>query len=662
LPRRIAALTGLLSLALAATLPLRAQTAPLVDATTLGTSPTVYLNTWRFHLGDSPTFADPAFDDSTWPIITTDKRLAAQGYAHRFPSFCWYRATIAVPANADLSLFFAEILSTYEVFVDGQKLGQFGGLPPHEKIYETSASAYPIPTPKPPQNAAPTRILHVAIRVWAHPFESAPGIEPNASYLGLTSEIANRLNLHRSATFHDNVQFIISTAVSLVMGIVLLLVYLNQRSQREWLWLGLASVAASVSSGLFALNSFSAIPVGVARGIGIPLDTLSLAFTLQFVIVFLGIRHKLWTRSALAILIVAAPVMGIGSWTRLLSMGVTGAISAQMYAAYSVILLALLTLWWLRGNREAGILLFPMTFSLIYSVGDLLGQVAFALHLQTTNQSHNVLPAFKLPGGAFDSEFLCAMLYVLAILLILLRRSVLSTRQSERLGAEFAAARSVQQVLIPEQLPQIPGLQIESAYLPAQEVGGDFFQILPLPHGRTFIILGDVSGKGLPAAMTVSLLVGAIRTLAEYVNSPADLLAGLNRRLYGRGPGFATCLAILIHPNGEVTLANAGHLNPYVDGIEVPTHPNLPLGLDPDIRYENLRIRLEPAQQLTLITDGVLEAMNPTTKELFGFDRSREISTKPPREIAEAARTFGQNDDITVLTITPAAVPIHLFA
>jgi serine phosphatase RsbU (regulator of sigma subunit) len=168
-------------------------------------------------------------------------------------------------------------------------------------------------------------------------------------------------------------------------------------------------------------------------------------------------------------------------------------------------------------------------------------------------------------------------------------------------------------------------------------------------------VLGDVSGHGLKAAMTVSMIVGTLRTSAEYCSGPAQLLGSLNRRLYGRTEGFATCLALTITPSGKITLANAAHPNPYLNGTEVQTDPNLPLGLSLDVEYSEISIELPPDQRCTLVTDGVVEAARATTRELFGFERTQAISTRSATSIAEAARNFGigapQADDITVLTI-----------
>jgi serine phosphatase RsbU (regulator of sigma subunit) len=256
----------------------------------------------------------------------------------------------------------------------------------------------------------------------------------------------------------------------------------------------------------------------------------------------------------------------------------------------------------------------------------------------------------------FDLRPVAWLLFAIVMLIAMTFRLRRIQDRNRIVEQEMAAARSVQQILIPDELPAIPGLRIESAYMPAQEVGGDFFQILPIPTSvdptkpSAFIVLGDVSGKGLKAAMTVSLIVGTLRTYAESCTSPSALLAGLNRRLCGRGDGFATCLVLMVELSGKITLANAGHPNPYLNGIEIETEANLPLGLDTSARYSEISFHLGPNQLCTLVTDGVIEAIS-ASGELYGFDRTQAMSNKPANTIAEAAREFGQQDDITVLTI-----------
>ncbi len=171
-------------------------------------------------------------------------------------------------------------------------------------------------------------------------------------------------------------------------------------------------------------------------------------------------------------------------------------------------------------------------------------------------------------------------IYDVTILLFLVLRTIGIARQGARAAAEMEAARTVQQVLVPEEIPTIPGFALASVYRPAGQVGGDFFQIVPDKSGGALAVIGDVSGKGMPAAMTVSLLVGTFRTLAHYTESPAEILAAMNTRMLARSHGgFTTCLVLRADSDGTLTISNAGHIAPYLAGKELTLENGLPLGL-----------------------------------------------------------------------------------
>jgi hypothetical protein len=217
------------------------------------------------------------------------------------------------------------------------------------------------------------------------------------------------------------------------------------------------------------------------------------------------------------------------------------------------------------------------------------------------------------------------------------------------LAAELHAASTVQQLLLQSASGATPGFQVESVYLPASEVGGDFFFVSPDPDGALTAIVGDVSGKGLTAAMRVAMILGVLRR--ETSHDPSDILAALNNALIARGQlGFTTACCIRMSLSGDFALANAGHIAPYLSGQEIVTPPALPLGLVPDQSYERVHGRLSGAERLVLLSDGVPEARSHTG-ELYGFDRLAELTLMPADAIAEAARIFGQEDDITVLTL-----------
>lgn len=263
---------------------------------------------------------------------------------------------------------------------------------------------------------------------------------------------------------------------------------------------------------------------------------------------------------------------------------------------------------------------------------------------------------FHVGGWRWNFGPIAMVLFGSVAIATFVRELIEDQQEKQRLAAEFEAGRAMQQVLLGAELPSFPGLRIESVYKPAGEVGGDFFQVLPTPDGGVLITVGDVSGKGLRAAMTVSAILGALRALP--VAPPAELLRALNRTLIGRlQGGLVTCSIAHIVPGGALTLANAGHLPPCRNGSEIDIPGSLPLGLDPGAEYHEITLRLAPGDILAFFSDGVVEAQSPSG-ELFGFERTRAISRQSANEIAQAAQAFGQQDDITVLTLqfAPAEV------
>jgi serine phosphatase RsbU (regulator of sigma subunit) len=259
-----------------------------------------------------------------------------------------------------------------------------------------------------------------------------------------------------------------------------------------------------------------------------------------------------------------------------------------------------------------------------------------------------------LKGSLLFPLLVCACVPI-AVLIIFLIRFTEQQRENVRLADDMRQAQEVQRLLVPQHLPQYPGWVIESEYRPARQVGGDFFQVLPGDDHSLLMVVGDVSGKGLQAAMTVSAIVGALRDSQQ--RQPAQVLAHLNRVLYGQIGGFVTCCAALISNNGVMTIANAGHLSPYRNGDELPMPSGLPLGIVPRVSYEETRFELTAGDRLTFLSDGVLEARNQHG-ELFGFERTRECSNQSAEEIASAAQQFGQEDDITVLSLSFAPVGV----
>jgi serine phosphatase RsbU (regulator of sigma subunit) len=224
-----------------------------------------------------------------------------------------------------------------------------------------------------------------------------------------------------------------------------------------------------------------------------------------------------------------------------------------------------------------------------------------------------------------------------------------SARERAAYAAELQAASSVQQLLLQSGSRPTPGFQVESVYLPASEVGGDFFFVQPAPDGSLLAIVGDVSGKGLTAAMRVAMILGVLQRETSY--DPGEILFNLNNAIVAQGQlGFATACCIRIALTGEFAFANAGHIAPYISSRELETIPALPLGLIADQNFELVQGRLESGERLVLLSDGVPEARSKSG-QLFGFERTAALCSQPAESIARTAQQFGQEDDITVVAL-----------
>src|SRR5215211_4361874 len=241
-------------------------------------------------------------------------------------------------------------------------------------------------------------------------------------------------------------------------------------------------------------------------------------------------------------------------------------------------------------------------------------------------------------------------------------------QERERIEQELRVARMIQHTLLPKSLPELEGHEIAAYYQPAREVGGDFYDFLRLPDGRLGLFVGDVSGKGVPAAIVMAITRTMLQA-AYRMGSPApgEILEQVNNILYKDIPSnmFVTCLAALLDSRtGRLQYANAGHDLPYLrhaDGVGRLRARGMPLGLMPGMSYEQKEITLEPGESILLYSDGLVEAHDPQ-REMFGFPRMQgHVSAHPEGAtlidslLAELERFTGENweqeDDITLLTL-----------
>ena len=250
----------------------------------------------------------------------------------------------------------------------------------------------------------------------------------------------------------------------------------------------------------------------------------------------------------------------------------------------------------------------------------------------------------------------------------LVRRQEAEARSRERIEQELRVATTIQQNFLPRELPDLPGWDVSAYYRPAREVGGDFYDFIELPGGHIGIVIGDVTDKGVPAAMVMAATRSVLRASAQRVVSPGEVLGRVNDLMCPDMPAkmFVTCLYGVLEPaTGRFTFANAGHNLPYVrtgDGSTELRATGMPLGLLPAIAYEETDAQLEPGHTMLLHSDGVAEAHGPTA-EMFGFPRLQDVvgarsgrGEVIDRVLTELGRFTGsdweQEDDITLVALT----------
>ena len=606
----------------------------------------------RFHLGDDSDgklgWASTGFDDSSWQLISGDRDWAGQGYPN-VGGMAWYRFKIQVPAHhPQLALAVPFLLTSYQVYADGALIGQMGGMPPNPRVVQPQPLVFRLP--RVPEGQPQTVVI--AIRVWHWPawarFYGGGMYEPLR--VGDAGSLNEWLRSRSEHVDWDDSANNLQLVVFLLVGAGCMLMFAMRRRETEYFWFGTANLLAALDALMADWTHHFSVSISWNSVRDLSYYASSLAF-LQFVMIVSGSRKRrlYWLGVAVMAMQMLLVVPTDFAWTSPALPNVIGTCLTILF--YAVVLLVLAGSA-RAGNRDSQLVFLPVALFYLSGTAKSLGFAMVVLGhswVRPYVSWINHVTTWPFPVSLTD---LTSTIEMLAVLVILLLRFVHSRREEERFRGELQAARSVQSVLVPDEIPPIPGFKIQSVYHPASEVGGDFFQVIPLPDGGVVAAIGDVSGKGMPAAMTVSLLVGTLRTLVHYSQSPGEILSAMNQRMIGRTKGgFTTCLVLCARADGALTIASAGHQMPYIDGAEIAGDTGLPLGIVPDSPYPETSSRLGEGVQLTLITDGVLEARDKSG-ELFGFERTTAISTQSAEQISACAQHFGQEDDITVVTVT----------
>lgn len=633
--------------------------APVV-AVELGKETILLDGPWQFHTGDDMAWASPAHDDSHWEQLSGDKPWGAQTH-FAYAGFAWYRRaldiTTAPGASPAVAVLVPPINDAYEIYWNGQLVASHGHLPPHPVWYPSSVA-----------ETFGLGEIHrgvIAVRVWQAPFESGN----NGRNGGFTSPlILGSPQAIAALKAQADYQWSLSLAgISLyflygLLGVLAFGLWLRDRSQTLLLWAAFYFVA--IFGEVVFLSGFARVPMHIAYSLGY-IFTTSVNIALWYLTIWLldlRANHRLMRLTRVAAYVVMILQL-IDSADIFFMFRTTYELTAQWMDGIANALIIPLSVWNLvpvavavLGRRKLHISRWIFACATTFSTSLYM---LYQASQQGSRFTHWTLsetlwaPRYYILGAGINFQYTADTLVLLSLIYAIYRFTAEGRDRQSALEQEFQNARELQQMLIPEDQPTTPGYALTSAYKPASEVGGDFFQVIPLSDGSTLVVVGDVSGKGLKAAMAVSLIVGMVRALAHLLPDPGKLLAEVNERLADRlRGGFATAIVLRLDALGRCTIANAGHLPPFVNGRELDLPGALPLGIVSGVHYETLQFQLAASDRLSLYTDGLLEARN-RTGELFGFERLTTLLAASPTaaQAVEAAVAFGQDDDITVLTL-----------
>ncbi len=598
---------------------------------------------WR--AGDNPAWATPNLDESGWQPYT-------QWRPHSDQAHIWIRChtdLVALRTDPHAALQ-VSLYGAYALYLDGNKVGGAGDL--RSGYFSVNViRTYPLSSAQILDEPA-TIALRITYRLLGAPWPLPTS--PLAMDAGDTKILDWRRSNIVLGQLPTPFKNLVIFGVNAIFGLMLLALFVYDRSRRELLILSVACIGvAGIFVTFFGQAALAGVPVWLDMLSG---SVSALAAGLgQVWFPFAVARRRMplffWLLFSLYALRLLLMILGLflPAPSSLSLQGAMGFLRADGIGNYSHILSytgAFVAFWpWKRIARR----MIPIA-AICMAWGTIMMLYFF--------------PALEVLSGWVSSkneiQALVTLCATAALLGLLFREQQRTARERAELAGEMQAAGEIQQMLAPARVETAPGLRIDVAFHPMREVGGDFYLCRVLPDGRQRVLLGDVSGKGAAAAMAATLILGAAS--ARDSDPPAVLLANLNRVFRENHlSGLATCLCVDVTRHGELVLANAGHLPPYRNGEELNLGPGLPLGVAASADYSESAVCLSPSDTLTLLSDGVVEARNQHG-QLFGFERTRDISSKSADEIAQAAQQFGQEDDITVLTLAFAPVPAEFGA
>ena len=477
---------------------------------------------WLVHDGDNPAYASPDFDDANWPLFAPSGSIGSLFPQH--PDVIWYRLHVKVdPTQRGLALREIDISRAFEIYVNGERLIASGRVAPFVPQTTSARLLAPIPV-----RMLASGSLVIAMRVRISALEWSAG--PNAGFNSDNLTIGQEQTLYRYSWLSiigKNAFNWLSDGLSICLGIVALVLFAAQRRQREYLWIFAVGVMGLVLIPTLVISQFCNLSFGWI----LFSDSIRLVSPYTWASLYFSFVHQRigWRwRTVLILVGILYFIGGLHGWFINLSLPLQSVTNLPFVIFLSVVIPIVLIAHWRRGNGEAGILLIPVIlFSFyIYALVGLQMLFQFPTWKEFSVRGLNFINHYPVGPFTISLNSVSGILSVISLAIIMLRRSTITSRRQAQLDAELEAAREVQRVLVPEHRETVPGFNVETVYEPAQQVGGDFFQFIPTSDGGLLIVVGDVAGKGLPAAMLVSVLVGAISGLSVTHGIPPNFSPG----------------------------------------------------------------------------------------------------------------------------------------
>ncbi len=607
---------------------------------------------WLAKQGDDARWADPNFDDSAWMVVEEHRPPASYGLKN--VDAIWYRTHVKMaPGQKNLALLVRRFFGSYVVYVNGVPVGSSGPHPPGGEANVYTDVRFPVPDAAVASGDVTIAIHGTIGRI------SERGVLPSgfthSTYVLLgpakmLEELTLEHHFRTYAVWAENV------LLEFLIPLLALALALSLPGEREYLALVIYGAAQTAGDALGWWQTIHNVPPTDAQDL--LFDGLSVVAglaLLEFVRLVLGLRRGRWFVAYEWLLVVA--IVPLNMWIQHVYLvsgtGVTSGLNVGINVLAQLILLPftvglpLLALgtWWRRRSADALLLFVPLAIQAAVQYWNFALFMLNRLHLSELAS----LPPVPISWLTLTWGDVSSILFSVAILLFVVLRTLRIARSRAAMASDLEAVQGVQEILLARASHPTPGFVVESVYHPASEVGGDFFLVSPGPDGSLTAIVGDVSGKGLVAAMRVSMILGVLRR--EEQREPEEVLQNLNDALVVQGEmGFTTACCVRLERDGRYTVANAGHISPYVGGVEVVTPSSLPLGLVADAEYEQVSGVLPTGTAMVLMSDGVVEARS-AKGELYGFERLGGLTKMKASDIADVAKRFGQEDDITVLTV-----------